>query len=286
MVLIERAARNNAVWCDAVCESHGAPGAFSSACWSARGEPPPFYPSVVTLNARDIRAQKAEIAAARDANANGCAVKDSFATLDLSDLGFRVLIEGSWIRHEAKADKPDETIWTRIGDQENLSAWERAWRGGGLDGAEPIFLNPLLTRSDIAIFAAAVADWRVASEGAQKLKKTPAGMPPLQLVENPDILATISKLKDKRPPLVIGFAAETEHLIDNAKAKIKRKGCDWIVANDVSPATGVMGGDRNTVHLLTRDGDGIDVDSWPVMSKEQVASELVARIARQVGAPT
>ena len=71
-----------------------------------------------------------------------------------------------------------------------------------------------------------------------------------------------------------------------AKAKIKRKGCDWIVANDVSPATGVMGGDRNTVHLLTRDGDGIDVDSWPVMSKEQVASELVARIARQIGAST
>jgi phosphopantothenoylcysteine decarboxylase / phosphopantothenate---cysteine ligase len=138
--------------------------------------------------------------------------------------------------------------------------------------------------ADIAIFAAAVADWRVANEGAQKIKKTSAGMPPLQLVENPDILATISKLRDKRPPLVIGFAAETEHLIDNAKAKIKRKGCDWILANDVSPATGVMGGDRNTVHLLTRDGAGIDVDSWPVMSKEQVASELVARIARQVGA--
>ncbi len=90
--------------------------------------------------------------------------------------------------------------------------------------------------ADIAIFAAAVADWRVANEGEQKLKKTSAGMPPLQLVENPDILATISKLQDKRPPLVIGFAAETEHLIDNAKAKIARKGCDWIVANDVSPA--------------------------------------------------
>ncbi|MCP4615287.1 MAG: bifunctional phosphopantothenoylcysteine decarboxylase/phosphopantothenate--cysteine ligase CoaBC [Bradyrhizobium sp.] len=138
--------------------------------------------------------------------------------------------------------------------------------------------------ADIAIFAAAVADWRVASEGAQKLKKTPAGMPPLQLVENPDILATVSKLGDKRPPLVIGFAAETEHLIDNATAKIKRKGCDWIVANDVSPATGVMGGDRNTVHLLTRDGAEIDVDSWPVMTKEQVANELVARIATEVGA--
>jgi phosphopantothenoylcysteine decarboxylase / phosphopantothenate---cysteine ligase len=132
---------------------------------------------------------------------------------------------------------------------------------------------------DIAIFAAAVADWRVANQGEQKLKKTENALPPLQLVENPDILATISKLKDKRPPLVIGFAAETEHLIDNAKAKLKRKGCDWIVANDVSPATGVMGGDRNTVHLLTRNGDDIDVDSWPVMTKEQVAVELVAHIA-------
>ena len=141
--------------------------------------------------------------------------------------------------------------------------------------------------ADVAIFTAAVADWRVANEGEQKLKKTAAGMPPLQLVENPDILATISRLKDKRPPLVIGFAAETEHLIDNAKAKIRRKGCDWIVANDVSPATGVMGGDRNTVHLLTRDGadiaaDNIGVDSWPVMTKEQVAAELVARIAKTV----
>jgi phosphopantothenoylcysteine decarboxylase / phosphopantothenate---cysteine ligase len=137
---------------------------------------------------------------------------------------------------------------------------------------------------DIAIFAAAVADWRVANEGEQKLKKTAAGMPPLQLVENPDILATISKSRDRRPQLVIGFAAETENLIDNAKAKLKRKGCDWIVANDVSPATGVMGGDRNTVHLLTRAGGDINgdikVESWPVMTKEQVAVELVAQIAK------
>lgn len=140
--------------------------------------------------------------------------------------------------------------------------------------------------ADIAIFAAAVADWRVANEGGQKLKKTSAGMPPLQLVENPDILATISKLADKRPPLVIGFAAETEHLIDNAKSKLARKGCDWIVANDVSPATGVMGGDRNTVHLISRkngekDGE-IAVDSWPAMTKEQVAIELVAHVVRSV----
>ncbi|MCA1435542.1 bifunctional phosphopantothenoylcysteine decarboxylase/phosphopantothenate--cysteine ligase CoaBC [Bradyrhizobium sp. BRP20] len=140
--------------------------------------------------------------------------------------------------------------------------------------------------TDVAIFAAAVADWRVANEGEQKLKKTAAGMPPLQLVENPDILATISKLAEQRPRLVIGFAAETEHLIDNAKAKFARKGCDWIVANDVSPATGVMGGDRNTVHLLSRktgapDGE-IAVDSWPAMTKEQVAIELVAQIAKSV----
>ena len=137
--------------------------------------------------------------------------------------------------------------------------------------------------ADIAIFAAAVADWRVAHEGEQKLKKTAAGMPPLQLVENPDILATISKLPKLRPPLVIGFAAETENLIENAKAKLARKGCDWIVANDVSPASGVMGGDRNTVHLLTRDTNSVNVDirieSWPVMTKEQVAIALVARIA-------
>jgi phosphopantothenoylcysteine decarboxylase / phosphopantothenate---cysteine ligase len=139
---------------------------------------------------------------------------------------------------------------------------------------------------DIAIFAAAVADWRVANAGEQKLKKTSAGMPPLQLVENPDILATISKLPNARPKLVIGFAAETENLIDNAKAKLARKGCDWIVANDVSPASGVMGGDRNTVHLLTRDGTEISVESWPVMTKEEVASALVARVAETLTVKT
>jgi phosphopantothenoylcysteine decarboxylase/phosphopantothenate--cysteine ligase len=137
---------------------------------------------------------------------------------------------------------------------------------------------------DIAIFAAAVADWRVANEGEQKLKKTETALPPLQLVENPDILATISKLRERRPSLVIGFAAETEHLIDNAKAKLKRKGCDWIVANDVSPASGVMGGDRNTVHLLSRNGDDIEVDSWPVMTKQQVAVALIAHIAEHLQA--
>ncbi|HEU0147617.1 MAG TPA: bifunctional phosphopantothenoylcysteine decarboxylase/phosphopantothenate--cysteine ligase CoaBC [Bradyrhizobium sp.] len=140
---------------------------------------------------------------------------------------------------------------------------------------------------DVAIFAAAVADWRVANEGGQKLKKTGQALPPLTLVENPDILSTISHRTETRPPLVIGFAAETEHLIDNAKAKFQRKGCDWIVANDVSPSTGVMGGDRNTVHLLTRvlteGGDAIHVASWPVMTKDEVAAALVAEIVKTVG---
>jgi phosphopantothenoylcysteine decarboxylase/phosphopantothenate--cysteine ligase len=138
---------------------------------------------------------------------------------------------------------------------------------------------------NIAIFAAAVADWRVANAGEQKIKKTAQGMPQLALVENPDILATVSKLTHNRPLLVIGFAAETEHLIDNATAKLRRKGCDWIVANDVSPATGVMGGDRNTVHVLTRDHEDVAIDSWPVMTKDEVATALVAKIAAATGHP-
>ncbi len=129
--------------------------------------------------------------------------------------------------------------------------------------------------ADVAIFAAAVADWRAAGEVGQKLKKDASGPPKLALVENPDILATISKLKTKRPQLVIGFAAETEKVIEHAKAKLKRKGCDWIVANDVSAEGGAMGGDDNAVHLITASG----VDSWPTQSKDDVAKTLVARIA-------
>ena len=96
----------------------------------------------------------------------------------------------------------------------------------------------------------------------------------LELVENPDILGTVTRHEKHRPTLVIGFAAETENVIDNARAKLMRKGCDWIVANDVSPATGIMGGDRNTVHLITRSG----VESWPNQTKDEVADALVARI--------
>jgi phosphopantothenoylcysteine decarboxylase/phosphopantothenate--cysteine ligase len=129
--------------------------------------------------------------------------------------------------------------------------------------------------ADVAVFAAAVADWRVAEPDAQKLKKGTAGTPKLDLVENPDILAAVAHRKSNRPLLVIGFAAETEHIIKNARAKLDRKGCDWIVANDVSPAAGVMGGDRNSVHLVTRDG----VESWPNQDKQTVADKLIARIA-------
>lgn len=138
--------------------------------------------------------------------------------------------------------------------------------------------------ADVAIFAAAVADWRVAREGSQKIKKTSSGLPSLDLVENPDILATVAKLKTRRPPLVIGFAAETEHLIDHAMSKLLRKNCDWIVANDVSPEGGVMGGDRNTVHLLMKSKDGGEtrIESWPAMRKDDVAAALVRRVAQDI----
>lgn len=129
--------------------------------------------------------------------------------------------------------------------------------------------------ADAAIFAAAVADWRTAGEATQKMKKTGKGVPQLALVENPDILATIAQRTDGRPQLVVGFAAETENVVEHARQKRLRKGCDWIVANDVRPGTGVMGGRHNTVHLVTAEG----VEDWPTMDKDEVARRLVARIA-------
>jgi phosphopantothenoylcysteine decarboxylase/phosphopantothenate--cysteine ligase len=135
--------------------------------------------------------------------------------------------------------------------------------------------------ADIAIFAAAVADWRVANAAGEKIKKDPkAKTPPkLELVENPDILKTIShRPPGKRPPLVIGFAAETQNVLENARKKRKAKGADWIVANDVSPATGIMGGDRNTVHLVT----AADIENWPDMDKAAVAERLVVRAAEHL----
>ena len=129
--------------------------------------------------------------------------------------------------------------------------------------------------ADVAIFAAAVADWRADNPTASKIKKQDGGVPRLALVENPDILATVARRKSDRPRLVIGFAAETDRLLAHAKAKLARKGCDWIVANDVSAESGVMGGDRNTVYLVTPQG----VESWPPQSKDDVARALIARIA-------
>jgi phosphopantothenoylcysteine decarboxylase / phosphopantothenate---cysteine ligase len=131
---------------------------------------------------------------------------------------------------------------------------------------------------DIAIFTAAVADWRVAQEKDQKIKKDGGGIPNLQLVENPDILQAIAKRASKRPALVVGFAAETENLLDNARAKLKKKGCDLIVANDVSKERGVFGEDHNTVQLVSTSG----VESWAPMSKQEVARRLMQLLAAQL----
>jgi len=132
--------------------------------------------------------------------------------------------------------------------------------------------------ADIFIGAAAVADWRVGAALAEKLKKGASGPPTLGLVENPDILATVAS-HGRRPRLVVGFAAETEKVIDHAQAKLARKKCDLIVANDVSPATGVMGGDANTVHLVSTSG----VETWPTLPKAEVAQRLVAQLAALIG---
>ncbi|MFQ5623259.1 MAG: bifunctional phosphopantothenoylcysteine decarboxylase/phosphopantothenate--cysteine ligase CoaBC [Paracoccaceae bacterium] len=129
---------------------------------------------------------------------------------------------------------------------------------------------------DIAIFAAAVADWRVKTASGSKIKKRQgAALPELELAENPDILRHVSQLAENRPGLVIGFAAETDNVVANATEKRARKGCDWIVANDVSPESGVMGGSENAVTLITGDG----AEEWPRMTKEQVARRLVEAIA-------
>ncbi|CAO4173971.1 bifunctional phosphopantothenoylcysteine decarboxylase/phosphopantothenate--cysteine ligase CoaBC [Methylorubrum populi] len=130
--------------------------------------------------------------------------------------------------------------------------------------------------ADLAIFAAAVGDWRPAEMRPGKIKKDGSLPAPLQLVENPDILATIAGRSSARPPLVVGFAAETDAVLDNARKKIARKGCDLIVANDVSAAGGVMGGTENTVHLVARDGG---VETWPKLGKEEVGRRLVAHFA-------
>ncbi len=135
--------------------------------------------------------------------------------------------------------------------------------------------------ADLAIFAAAVGDWRPAETRGAKIKKDGSAPAPLTLVENPDILATISARTEGRPSLVVGFAAETDQVLDNARKKIARKGCDLIVANDVSAEGGVMGGLDNTVHLVARDGG---VETWPKLGKEEVGRRLVARFSEWLAA--
>ncbi|MPL89858.1 phosphopantothenate-cysteine ligase /phosphopantothenoylcysteine decarboxylase [Rhodobacter sp. 140A] len=135
--------------------------------------------------------------------------------------------------------------------------------------------------AEAAVFAAAVADWRVANESGQKMKKDGTGRAPaLDFAENPDILATISRRSEGRPRLVVGFAAETHDVLRHATEKRARKGCDWIVANDVSPATGIMGGSENAVTII----DAAGAESWERMGKDAVARRLAARIAAALNA--
>ena len=133
---------------------------------------------------------------------------------------------------------------------------------------------------DVAVCAAAVSDWRVAEAAAYKRKKTAGAPPTLVLVENPDILASLAKRNAARPRLVVGFAAETENLVENARAKRLKKGCDWILANDVAPSSGTFGGAENRIHLITAEG----VEDWPMASKVEVARRLALRIALHLAA--
>ncbi len=143
-------------------------------------------------------------------------------------------------------------------------------------GAEMLTAVEAALPADIAICAAAVADWRVAHESVQKIKKSGDTPPTLHLIENPDILKTISAPGPNRPRLVIGFAAETEHLFDHATAKLARKGCDWIIANNVA-GTGIMGGPENEITLITATG----AELWPRMDKSELARKLAAQIAKE-----
>lgn len=134
---------------------------------------------------------------------------------------------------------------------------------------------------DVAVCAAAVSDWRVGDAAPDKMKREGRASLTVELTQNPDILATLSTPDNKRPRLVIGFAAETEEVIEHARAKRRRKGCDWILANDVSPASGTFGGEENVVHLIASD-EGV-AETWPKMAKQEVAARLARRIAEHLG---
>ena len=173
----------------------------------------------------------------------------------LAELGAEtVLVSGP----TALADPPGVSVFRIESARDMLTACERAL---------PV---------EVAVCAAAVADWRVAAAAGQKIKKNGGSdSPSLTLAENPDILATLSQPGNRRPRLVIGFAAETENVVVNARVKRAKKGCDWIMANDVAPGTGTFGGDRNTIHLVTEKG----VETWPTLAKDDVARRLAERIA-------
>lgn len=173
----------------------------------------------------------------------------------LAELGAEtILVSGP----TALADPPGVSVFRIESARDMLTACERAL---------PV---------EVAVCAAAVADWRAASAAEQKLKKNGGeDSPSLRLAENPDILATLSQPGNRRPRLVIGFAAETENVVVNARVKRAKKGCDWILANDVAPGTGTFGGDRNTIHLVTEKG----VETWPTLAKDDVARRLAERIA-------
>ncbi len=185
----------------------------------------------------------------RSSGAQGTAIAEA-----LSELGADV----SFVTGPATAPRPRGPRITEVETaREMLSAVEAA------------------LPADAAIFCAAVADWHVVNAGPSKMKKEAGGLPALDFAENPDILATIARRNENRPRLVVGFAAETDDVIAHATAKRARKGCDWIVANDVSPGTGIMGGGHNAVTLITEDG----AEDWPRLTKVETARRLAQRIA-------
>ncbi len=185
----------------------------------------------------------------RSSGAQGTAVARALAALGA---------EVTFVTGPADVPPPDGVKIVRVETAQQMS--------DAVDAALPV---------DAGIFAAAVADWRVSRASDKKLKKSRDGLPALNFAENPDILKRIAHLEMDRPGLVVGFAAETDNVIEHATAKRARKGCDWIVANDVSPATGIMGGSENAVILISDKG----VEEWPRMGKDDVAKRLANRIA-------